>query len=359
MQEALTVDCPRRSWQDLRQAALAAAQAASGQGDAARLAEPERTKWRKQALMWLRTILEIVWEELEKPIIQRSLSPSQLEALEYEPFYAGLREADALAKLPAEERQTWVQFWTEVDALLQQAGRVAGGRLNSRGLYLLFEKKYTEAEKAFRECLAVREKEAPNSWETFETMSQLGGVLLVQKKYADAEPLLLRAYEGMKRASIPNNTAAGPPGRARSAVEKSYYLTAALGRVISLLELTRESSQTRFSGTFTEASLKQTHEVKLTAGNICVIQLKSPGLMYLDVKDAKETLVFRERHRWEPEQRNSTIFKFLFTPKLDGVYRFVAGSYFEPPLRNVRPNGLGDYEIVVQEYAGMKKSSGK
>ena len=31
------------------------------------------------------------------------------------------------------------------------------------------------------------------------TKSQLGGALLGQKKYADAEPLLLAGYEGMKQ----------------------------------------------------------------------------------------------------------------------------------------------------------------
>ena len=40
---------------------------------------------------------------------------------------------------------------------------------------------------------------------TFNTRSQLGGALLGQKKYTDAEPLLLQGYEGMKQreAKIP------------------------------------------------------------------------------------------------------------------------------------------------------------
>ncbi len=49
-----------------------------------------------------------------------------------------------------------------------------------------------------RECLAIREKVAPDSWNTFNTKSMLGGALLGQKKYADAEPLLLKGYQGMK-----------------------------------------------------------------------------------------------------------------------------------------------------------------
>jgi TolA-binding protein len=35
-------------------------------------------------------------------------------------------------------------------------------------------------------------------WTTFETQSMLGESLLGQKQYADAEPLLLKGYEGMK-----------------------------------------------------------------------------------------------------------------------------------------------------------------
>jgi hypothetical protein len=38
----------------------------------------------------------------------------------------------------------------------------------------------------------------PDDWLTFNTRSQLGGALLGQKKYADAEPLLLEGYQGMK-----------------------------------------------------------------------------------------------------------------------------------------------------------------
>ena len=50
----------------------------------------------------------------------------------------------------------------------------------------------------FRECLTIREKNQPDAWRTFNTQSMLGGALLGQKKFADAEPLLLKGYEGMK-----------------------------------------------------------------------------------------------------------------------------------------------------------------
>jgi tetratricopeptide (TPR) repeat protein len=67
------------------------------------------------------------------------------------------------------------------------------------GLYLLQAHAFTEAEALLRECLAIREKTQPDAWETFDSMSTLGGALLGQKKYTEAEPLLLKGYEGMKK----------------------------------------------------------------------------------------------------------------------------------------------------------------
>jgi len=64
---------------------------------------------------------------------------------------------------------------------------------------LLQCRQYAAAEGILRECLAIREKQEPDDWRTFNTQSMLGAALLGQKKYADAEPLLLKGYEGMKQ----------------------------------------------------------------------------------------------------------------------------------------------------------------
>ncbi len=50
-----------------------------------------------------------------------------------------------------------------------------------------------------RECLAIREQQLPDDWRTFNARNLLGGSLLGQKKYAEAEPLLLSGYQGMKQ----------------------------------------------------------------------------------------------------------------------------------------------------------------
>ncbi len=74
-----------------------------------------------------------------------------------------------------------------------------------RGLSLIRQSKWTEAEPVLRECLAIREKAQPDEWSTFNTRSLLGDSLLGQKKYAEAEPLIVSGYEGMKarEAKIP------------------------------------------------------------------------------------------------------------------------------------------------------------
>jgi serine/threonine protein kinase len=56
-----------------------------------------------------------------------------------------------------------------------------------------------EAEPLLREALRVRGEEQPNEWMTFETRSLLGAALREQKKYAEAESLLLEGYEGLRR----------------------------------------------------------------------------------------------------------------------------------------------------------------
>jgi eukaryotic-like serine/threonine-protein kinase len=54
------------------------------------------------------------------------------------------------------------------------------------------------AELLAREVLAIREKRSPDDWLTFDTRCLLGRSLLNQKKYSEAEPLLLQGYEGLK-----------------------------------------------------------------------------------------------------------------------------------------------------------------
>jgi tetratricopeptide (TPR) repeat protein/tRNA A-37 threonylcarbamoyl transferase component Bud32 len=73
------------------------------------------------------------------------------------------------------------------------------------GNCLLRQGKEADAEALFRDCLARRQQKEPGRWTTFEAQALLGGALLGQQKYTDAEPLLLEGYQGMKEreAKIP------------------------------------------------------------------------------------------------------------------------------------------------------------
>jgi tetratricopeptide (TPR) repeat protein len=66
------------------------------------------------------------------------------------------------------------------------------------GLNYLQQKEYAKAEVRLRECLQICEKRLADSWHHFHAQSLLGGSLLGQHKYAEAEPLLRRGYEGLK-----------------------------------------------------------------------------------------------------------------------------------------------------------------
>jgi hypothetical protein len=84
-----------------------------------------------------------------------------------------------------------------------------------------------------RECLTIHEKQEPAAWTTCNTQSLLDGALLGQKKYADAEPLLLQGYEGMKKRekTIP------PPGIIR--------IPEALDRLIELSIATNKPEEAK------------------------------------------------------------------------------------------------------------------
>lgn len=55
------------------------------------------------------------------------------------------------------------------------------------------------AAEMLRECLAIGEKVRPDSWVNFYVQSLLGRALLGQQKYAEAELLLLKGYQGMQQ----------------------------------------------------------------------------------------------------------------------------------------------------------------
>src|SRR5262249_53663401 len=67
---------------------------------------------------------------------------------------------------------------------------------------LLAQSRSVEAESLLRECLAISEKASADDWKRYDVMNLLGGALIQQARYAEAEPLVVPGYMGMnERAS--------------------------------------------------------------------------------------------------------------------------------------------------------------
>jgi hypothetical protein len=104
-------------------AARAAAVAGRGGGaDGAALSEPERARWRRQAHVWLRLDLAAWMKRLDvaQPA-DRADAQKELARWREDPDLAGLRDEDALGRLPPAELQEWRVLWQEVAALLRRA----------------------------------------------------------------------------------------------------------------------------------------------------------------------------------------------------------------------------------------------
>ena len=116
--------------------------------------------------------------------------------------------AEARKTLPAESRQLAL-------------------RLTMDGRSLLQAQAFEEAESLLRESLTIHERTAPDDWLTIDAKSLLGAALLGQKKYAEAEPLLVAGDEGMRQREkeIP------PEARHRitEAIDRLKQLRAATG----------------------------------------------------------------------------------------------------------------------------------
>src|SRR5262249_17923131 len=99
-----------------------AARAGGGSGDGARLDEPERARLRRQAREWLDAERGAGAALVESG--KQDAVAAVARGLGYwrqDPAPAGVRDKDALEKLPAEEGAAWRKLWAEVDALHRKA----------------------------------------------------------------------------------------------------------------------------------------------------------------------------------------------------------------------------------------------
>jgi len=89
----------------------------------------------------------------------------------------------------------------------------------SLGEVKLLRGNYGEAEAILRESLASLEKIAPGEWSRYNCQTYLGSAIAAQKRFAEAEPMLLSGYDGMMRT------------RAAMAAADQKYLRRAIERI--------------------------------------------------------------------------------------------------------------------------------
>jgi serine/threonine protein kinase/Tfp pilus assembly protein PilF len=181
-----------------------------------RSAEAERLL--RDALAMRRKLLGDAHGDTVQSILQLAmLLERQDKYAESESLY---HEALAIAKvLPSDFGISFASLfrkqgkWDEAETILQQTLRDLRSRLPANNAQignalaeltrtLLAADKFVEAEVVALECLDLREEYFPNVWSTFNARHNLGGSLLGQKRYAEAEPLLLAGYWGMKQREL-------------------------------------------------------------------------------------------------------------------------------------------------------------
>jgi tetratricopeptide (TPR) repeat protein len=135
-----------------------------------------------------------------------------------------------------DEAEVWWRKW--VSAAKEKYGaesvEYAGTKgLAGLGVNLLRQKKYADAELILRESLNVQRKKQPEDWATFHTQSLLGGALLGQQKYAEAESHLVQGYAEMKKAAKSRgdrHVRSTPPNRLNEALARLVELYDAWGK---------------------------------------------------------------------------------------------------------------------------------
>jgi tetratricopeptide (TPR) repeat protein len=97
-----------------------------------------------------------------------------------------------------DQADVWRRKWLEAVKTRDGPHSAAyAEELAEQGENVLHARRHSHAEPILRECLAILQKKEPDAWMNFHAQSLLGDALLGQEKYADAEPVLTRGYEGL------------------------------------------------------------------------------------------------------------------------------------------------------------------
>jgi serine/threonine protein kinase/Tfp pilus assembly protein PilF len=160
--------------------------------------------------------LAFIYEQAERladalPLYEEALELSKAKLGSDHPdtltFMENLANAHLAGKQPQKALPLFDRFIAGHRGRATSDDPAFAGRLATVSVELLQHRQYPAAETYLRECLTIREKKLPGDWVLFNTKSMLGGALAGQKKFEEAEPLLLEGYSGMKEreAKIPAN----------------------------------------------------------------------------------------------------------------------------------------------------------
>jgi hypothetical protein len=183
-------------------AACVAAVAAAGKGED--LPAPDdaaKAGLRGQARDWLGAELAAWAKGLDAGDPQaRSLVAQTLPHWQTDPDLAGVRDRDALAKLPADERRAWEALWKDVAALLKGAARPGPTAAKPGGAAPV---RQGQAPAESRPSAPPRESLAPatakpDAAEALDRIHKRAHELAPSKP-AEAEPLFRQALEGYRK----------------------------------------------------------------------------------------------------------------------------------------------------------------
>jgi tetratricopeptide (TPR) repeat protein len=141
------------------QAAASAALAGCGKSDDAdKPDDRERARLRRQSLDWLKADLAL-WEKLAaKPDLKAGAAARKhLQGWQDDANLSGVRDKDALAKFPKEERELWRQFWDDVEKLSHSPGEDAKA-IHRLGRAAMTKGRVDEAIEHFRKALELDPK---------------------------------------------------------------------------------------------------------------------------------------------------------------------------------------------------------
>ena len=195
-------------------AACSAALAGCGKGkDAPAPDEAARAALRKQALDWLKAELT-AWTRLleSEPPQARPFIAQTLEHWKEDTDLAGIRNEEAVAKLPAEQQKAWRTLWAEVDSLLKRASTSMSmetkpdGNAQVRGGAAPAVPNPSPKPSVARQeppLSAIPKPDEPDKPEALASIHERAHELAASKP-GEAEPLFRQALEGYRKTQGPD-----------------------------------------------------------------------------------------------------------------------------------------------------------